>query len=181
MDNNQIPVHYVCTLTEAEELISQRENFWVSDCGCREKQGECKRSRLDVCLIFNPDDQGSGGNNKQISKFAAFEILQVAKESALVPRPFRDNSRQLTDGICFCCDDCCGYFLNQNEICDKGKYIAQTDLNGCTDCGVCEDVCYFKAREFVNGKLSFHEEDCYGCGLCPDTCPVACIELTERI
>jgi len=44
--------HYVCTYDEVEQILARQELYWVSDCGCREKKGDCAKSRIDLCLMF---------------------------------------------------------------------------------------------------------------------------------
>jgi ferredoxin len=109
------------------------------------------------------------------------KLFAEAKEKYLVVRPFRDDQdRTRVAGICFCCDDCCGYFLDPKEECDKGKYIQSTDFDNCTNCGDCEEVCYFNARSMVDEKLAVAADRCYGCGLCANICPTGCITMTDR-
>jgi len=177
MNDSQVPCHYVCTHDEARNLVEARKHFWVSNCGCRERRGHCARSRMDVCLMFNPEDQGSGSGKHEATLKEAQAILGEAGEKHLVTRPFRNKERTGTDGICFCCDDCCGYFLDPTERCDKGDLAAVTDLNLCTDCGVCVEVCYFGARTMTAGGLAVDAARCYGCGLCVAVCPEGCIEM----
>lgn len=87
----------------------------------------------------------------------------------------------ITDGICFCCDDCCEYFTNPGEIkCDKGKFIEQTDREKCNDCGICVTVCYFGTRKMDDGELMIDRDHCYGCGLCLEVCPEDCLEMVPR-
>lgn len=177
-------LHYVCTRDEARKLAAQRDKFWVSNCGCREGGPGCKRSRIDVCLIFSEFDQGSGTGLHEVSKKFVEGIFKEAEDKHLVTRPFRNpEDKTVTDGICFCCDDCCGYFKDTEEACDKGRFIEQTDMEACTLCGECVPVCYFKARKMVDGKLAINQEGCYGCagcGLCLDVCPEDCIEMVKR-
>lgn len=109
------------------------------------------------------------------------DILKEAEAKNLVARPFRNEARTVSEGICFCCDDCCGYFLNPKEVCDKGRFIESTDREQCTDCGVCADVCYFGARKLAGDRFEILREMCYGCGLCRDVCPEECIEMAERV
>jgi len=173
-------LHYVCTREEARELIKPVTRFWVSNCGCREERGKCERSRIDLCLIFAEGDPGSGSGKHEISRAELEAIFQEAEAKHLVTRPFRNEARTATDGICFCCDDCCGYFLNRDEVCDKGKFGEQTDSERCTDCEVCVDVCFFGARKMTDGKLVVAGGGCYGCGLCQDVCPEDCIAMVAR-
>jgi Pyruvate/2-oxoacid:ferredoxin oxidoreductase delta subunit len=183
MDNQNLAFHYVCTWEQAKEIAGRFERYWVEDCGCRVKrENKCARSRIDVCLLFKPDIGGSGGGDrKEISRGELEGILHEAKEKHLVSRPFRnDKDRTKTEGICFCCDDCCGYFLDPAEVCDKGDLIEMTKTDGCTLCGDCADVCYFEARKMSDGELVVDREKRHGCGLCAEVCPTECVEMVRR-
>jgi ferredoxin len=180
MVENTIPFHYVCTLEEAASLINARQKFWVSNCGCREARGQCKRSRMDVCLMFSEAFQGTGSGRHEITKAEAGALLREAREKNLVARPFRNGARTDTDGICFCCDDCCGYFLDTTEVCDRGKFVAETDMELCNNCGECVEVCYFEARTMKGEELASETDKCYGCGLCVSACPEDCIDMVQR-
>lgn len=179
--DKKLSFHYVCTRSEAEELIEKNSKFWVSNCGCREKKGQCDHSSMYVCLFFKPDMRGTGSGFKEGSRALAAGILEDAREKQLVTRPFRDEKEMSeTQGICFCCDDCCEYFNNSEELCDKGQYIEKTDFDVCTHCGECVDVCYFMARSMDRDELIIDQSKCYGCGLCQDACPLECIDMTPR-
>ncbi|MBI4858679.1 MAG: 4Fe-4S binding protein [Candidatus Riflebacteria bacterium] len=173
-------MHYVCTHDEARELCSGRSPLWVSNCGCREGKGACGRSRMDVCVMFTGDQPGSGSGKREISPEEMAEILQVARAKGLVARPFRDESRKETVGVCFCCDDCCAYFLSPEERCDPGTSRERTDMEACTHCGACVDVCFFKARVMTGETLKLDRKRCYGCGLCVPACPVGCVQMVPR-
>ncbi|MFC1683273.1 4Fe-4S binding protein [Candidatus Zixiibacteriota bacterium] len=183
MNKSKPAFHFVCTREQARELVGGQERFWASNCGCREdRERGCKRSRMDLCLMFRDDIVGSGGSGKrEVFIEDVQEFFREAEENHLVIRPYRDEeTRTRVDGICFCCDDCCEYFVNPNEVCDKGDLIEKTDLEACTHCGMCVDVCYFGARQIVGEELAVDREKCYGCGLCLDVCPVECVEMVSR-
>jgi Pyruvate/2-oxoacid:ferredoxin oxidoreductase delta subunit len=178
MTNDDFAIHYVCTRQEGRRLADAHDRFWASNCGCREGRGGCARSRTDVCLIFDPAFGGSGSNMHEITRAEVDEIFREAETKLLVTRPYRDpGDRDKTDGICFCCDDCCGYFRNPQEVCDKGAMAEATDMDACTQCGLCADVCHFHARRMENDVLVVIHDNCYGCGLCADVCPVDCIQM----
>jgi ferredoxin len=172
-------MHFVCTIDEAKEYIKNESEFWVSNCGCRERKGKCNQSRIDVCLMFH-DIPTSGSGKREIKRVDVNSILQEAKEKKLVPRPFRNEDRTRVDGVCFCCNDCCSYFLDADEKSDKGIMIEKTDMASCTDCGSCVDVCFFNARTIQDDKLKIIFDNCYGCGLCIDACPEDSIEMINR-
>jgi hypothetical protein len=180
MAGSEPALHYVCTWDEAAELLATHEAFWVSPCGCRESHGGCIRSRHDVCLQFHPRTAADPTGIRPISREEAEGILQEARAIPLVTRPFRGwEDRTVTEGICFCCDDCCGYFRNREERCDRGRFVQSTRRRECNDCGECVEVCLFGARAMTAGRLDLTNEDCYGCGLYVSHCPLGSIEMTE--
>jgi len=131
--------------------------------------------------MFRGDFEQSGSNLHEASIDEVKSILDETGDKNLVSRPFRnDKDRSLIDGICFCCECCCEYFTKPDEICDKGKFIEKTDESMCNFCGDCVDVCYFKAREVEDEKLSVNRDNCYGCGLCAKVCPEECVEMAAR-
>jgi NAD-dependent dihydropyrimidine dehydrogenase PreA subunit len=182
MNGKEVAFHYVCTRDEARELVKKFHRFWVSNCGCRqERGGKCRRSRMDLCLMFRDDIETSGTGMKEVSFSEVEEIFRESQEAHLVTRPFRDEeTKTRTEGICFCCDDCCGYFQNEDGVCDKGKLIERTRSSECTNCGECVEVCYFGARQLEGDELIIDRDNCYGCGLCVDICPMEYIEMVVR-
>ena len=183
LNGEDLALHYVCTGAQAREIVAGRDRFWLSACGCREARGNlCTRSRIDVCLQIHAETAASAfSDKKEITPDEVDLLLSEAETKRLVCRPFRGESdRSVTEGICFCCDDCCGYFLNRGERCDKGTLIEQTDTETCNDCGACVDACHFGARSLVDGVLALHREECFGCGLCLQACALACVEMIPR-
>ncbi len=182
MNENKPAFHFVCTHDQARELVRKNHRLWASNCGCREsKDGGCQRSRMDLCLMFRDDLEASGSGKREITASDVEEFFQEAEEKHLVTRPFRDDeARTRVDGICFCCDDCCWYFTREEEVCDKGDLIERTEMESCTNCGICADICCFGARKMEDGELAVDRDQCYGCGLCVDVCPVECVEMVAR-
>jgi ferredoxin len=180
MTGEKRPQHYVCTLEEAREITARSERFWVSVCGCRNaKKGGCGQSRADVCLQFREKTAATGPGTRAVDRAFVEGILAEAVDKRLVPRPFRDEQGE-TEGICFCCDDCCSYFTKiGNEQCDKGKMIEATNAAACISCGTCVEACRFGARTFDDG-LKIDQDKCYGCGLCVEACPDTCISMVKR-
>lgn len=182
MNTDELHFHFVCTRDEAREIIDQQNMYWVSNCGCRESGSGCTRSRMDVCLFFDTQMGGTGSNLREVDREFVEGILTEAETTHLVPRPFRyEDDKTRVQGICFCCEDCCYYFVEKPpDSFDRGSYIEKTDADSCTHCGVCTEVCYFDARTMGEEKLEVFRDNCYGCGLCIDVCPVPCIQMVER-
>ena len=183
MSEQEKGMHFVSTYDEAKTFIEQNDTYWISDCGCRKEHSGCTRSRADVCLGFREGATSTDSGLRRASRADAMALLKEAFEKKLVTRPFRSKDRTEVYGICFCCDCCCGYFVDPDQgeyVCDKGDYIEQTDLDSCTHCGVCADVCYFKEREMVDDQLVITRQNCYGCGLCERVCPEHVVGMEKR-
>ena len=184
MNDNGEPVHFVSTFEEAERLVAERDEFWLMACGCRQGQGssdhQCARSVHEVCLWFK-NYEGVEAQQK-ITKAEAQKLIKYGHEKKLVARPFRNSKDpSIIEGVCLCCDDCCFFFTKGNEQSDKGKLIESTDWEECTECGLCVDACYFKARTYSEDEgFAVDRKLCYGCGLCIEACPENCIEMTSR-
>lgn len=178
---NDLAMHFVCMREELQALIDNTKRFWISNCGCREgKEGGCRQSRMDVCLMFSDGIGSSGSGKREVTREDVAGIMREAELKHLVTRPYRSEDRKTVEGSCICCHDCCAYFLNTEERCDKGAFIEETDAKECVDCGACVDLCYFGARKMVGDKLVVDREKCYGCGLCRDGCAVDCIKMLAR-
>lgn len=180
MNQSNLSMHYVSTRQQAWEMVQTHDHFWVSNCGCRENRGFCSRSRMDLCLTFDADAETSGSGKKAADLATVNQIFSDAFAAHLVTRPFRNPTRTAEDGICFCCDDCCEYFTNPAETCDKGTKIAVSSLDTCLDCDVCTEYCYFGARVRVDDRLVVDPDKCYGCGICADVCTSGCIQMVDR-
>ena len=179
--SQDLSLHFVCTHEEARKIAFVHNRFWVSNCGCREGRGRCSRSRMDLCLMFRDETACSGSGMKEITLTDVLGIFDEAADKKLVARPFRDEpDRTIVDGICFCCDDCCGYFLDRTEKCDKGTQIESTDMINCSFCGDCVPACYFGARKMVDDELVVARDECYGCGMCVQSCPEDAISMVMR-
>lgn len=180
--NEEVHFHFVCTRDEAREIIGSQNKYWVSNCGCREGGSGCKRSRMDVCLFFDTQMGGTGSNFREVDREFVEGILTEAEDKHLITRPFRyEDDKTSVQGICFCCDDCCYYFTEESpEPFDKGMFMEKTDMEDCTHCAACVEVCSFDARKMENDNLEVIQDNCYGCGLCIDVCPTDCIQMVKR-
>ena len=120
--------------------------------------------------------------SEKISKEKALELMDYGQDKKLVARPFRNgNDGTIVEGVCLCCDDCCCFFSQGEEPSDKGQQIESTDWESCTECALCVDLCYFKARTYSEDEgFAVDRSLCYGCGLCVATCPEECIEMVPR-
>ena len=89
MNDTEAAFHFVCTRNQARELVKKFDRFWASNCGCRaEREGGCRKSRMDLCLMFRDDIVGSGGSGKrEVFLEDVMEFIREAEEKHLVTRP----------------------------------------------------------------------------------------------
>lgn len=68
-------------------------------------------------------------------------------------------------------------FLNPviKERREVGQMIPQVDLEKCTYCGRCAEVCQYHAIAVVAQKVLVFPELCHGCGSCTINCPTGAI------
>jgi len=63
----------------------------------------------------------------------------------------------------------------------KGLNVAAMDKAKCTECGICEAACRFKAISDTGSGYEVNPTRCEGCGVCVFVCDQDAIILTERI
>ena len=180
-----------------QEILSiiERSNAWgKAYCYCRYSQRKhndtpnCDHP-LWTCLHISPgnslyDIPYKSEKMKRISKEEVIELLMDAERRGLVHQIVFFPSPQFYYVICNCCPCCC---LGLSNFMKKGApqvvksdFIADTDLNKCSHCGVCEEWCYFGARNYEDNKLKFNPNQCFGCGVCVSKCPEKAILLKRK-
>jgi len=73
-------------------------------------------------------------------------------------------------------------FLNPQimESRSVGLPVPQVDLEKCTYCGKCAEVCQFSAIAVIKKNVLTFPELCHGCGACSLLCPADAITEVER-
>ena len=66
--------------------------------------------------------------------------------------------------------------MTQDTVHSEGN-VAMVDENSCNGCGICADVCAYKAIEIVEEKAVVNELICKGCGSCAAACLSGAIDL----
>lgn len=78
------------------------------------------------------------------------------------------------------------YLLLHPEIQEKHQFTggkkAHLDVEECTLCGQCVDICRFEAiSKKENGEIIIDHISCEGCGVCSYICPFEAIKMEENI
>jgi ferredoxin len=171
-------------------------DFIATGCGCKARKKEpCKVARppYQTCILIGEPVltnflmQHQPDVSRRVSREEALHLLKDFHTQGLVHNAwFKDCIRDRFYVICSCCSCCCLGFemmntVGVNQITSSG-YAAVLNPDKCKGCGICVEVCQFKANTLDNGKSRIHWEDCYGCGQCSSKCPhgARTLELDER-
>jgi dihydropyrimidine dehydrogenase (NAD+) subunit PreA len=63
------------------------------------------------------------------------------------------------------------------ELANEAPAFAGVNSSACTNCGICEKLCFYRAIHESGGKRRVDAGKCDGCGLCAQVCPVKAIAL----
>jgi MinD superfamily P-loop ATPase len=112
---------------------------------------------------------GKGGTGK--STFATALAFELAKKGEVL----------LVDADVDCPDDHLIASIPRTEIAEVHKDIPVWDMEKCTKCGLCGEVCKMNAIIAVKGREPvFIPEQCSGCEACGIACPVNAITFTKK-
>lgn len=170
------------------EMIDRVSHRVIVDyCLCRETL-DCKNYPHDIgCLMMGRSAlEISPEVSREVSPEEAKAHVDRAVEAGLVPfmgKARVDNfvfgikNRKQLLSVCFCCECCCiSRFArnvppqlrmeNLNRL--EGLKI-EVDEDACNGCGACEQVCFLKVIDMVDGRPVIGES-CVGCGRCATVC-----------
>ncbi len=68
---------------------------------------------------------------------------------------------------------------NVEELAKLPPKFAQVDKAACTNCGICEKVCFYRAISEKDKARWADRSLCDGCGLCQQMCPAKAITLVD--
>jgi Pyruvate/2-oxoacid:ferredoxin oxidoreductase delta subunit len=165
-------------------ILNQPLKLAVLECPCRaQKENSCPR---DVCLVVGEPFvsfvvEHSPDKARRIEVGEALQILQEEEERGHIHTAwFKDVMHGRFYTICNCCKCCClgmaSYFRGVPRIAHSG-YQPSIDVNSCTNCGSCREICPFGAIASIDDVPVVNSSLCMGCGLCVSHCPGQAIEL----
>lgn len=173
---------WILPTAQVIDILRNARIFLLIDCECRTLFKRCNNP-INVCFLVNDaaDESLKKGEGRKISIEEAKTILEKANENGLVHMTIY-SPEQYICALCSCCLCCCGNLqllkkFNRRDFIAHSDYIAITDFDKCTSCGICTDRCIFDARAIKNNELIVAGKQCYGCGLCVTTCPQKAIAM----
>jgi len=176
---------WVIPTQKAVEILREAESFAFTDCGCRLAFRRCSKP-IDTCLLIGKYAglNVEKGLARRISLEEAEQVLKKANEHGLVHLTIYMPGQGVF-ALCSCCDCCCHDLqimkrFGRPDFIARSDYVAETDLDKCSNCGVCVDRCVFEARTMVDQSLQYDSKKCFGCGLCVTTCSTGATDLVER-
>jgi NADPH-dependent glutamate synthase beta subunit-like oxidoreductase/NAD-dependent dihydropyrimidine dehydrogenase PreA subunit len=140
---------------EVSKYLNESTTFSCSDCSCRasrEAQGEgCGHPKEDMCiqLDYAAEYYIRTGKGREISREAAFEIINRAEANGLMHSIPNFDGVGKTHAICNCCGCSCfsmkmgAMYANPDML--RSNYVAQVDTDGCVACGECVETCHMNA------------------------------------
>lgn len=177
------PLHMIEPVIEKAQLLA------VCHCPCRMRYkltGQGCDHPTEVCMKFDEMaryviDQGLG---REITTEEALEIARKSEEAGLVH--FVDNTGGEIKHNCNCCGCACWNVgpIRRRKIPRDAimatYFMRQTDVDECTQCGACLEICPVDALEMNDGPPVVDEEWCIGCGVCATVCPADAITMKVR-
>lgn len=183
----RVPNRDYLLLEEALEMVDAATDHAVVGCDCRALLDNCDFER-DNCVRL---DEGARltlahGYGRRVTKEEMRQIVIDANMAGLMHTGERFwKERAEVFGFCNCCACCCfptlaGIKAGLHKTWPRVYYVAERDLDLCSNCGVCAQRCGFAAFfEDESGEVQFNADECRGCGICVTGCPSDAIAMVK--
>lgn len=182
----------VLPLEELSKILDNYDTIGVASCYCRHRKDlinePCKKTDdRKNCFSFGRTAEFliSQGFQERVSKEEAMKILKKCEDDGLVHKAFHTNldPEKEIDGICNCCQCCCGtfeaHYAGAFPLMDISTYLASVNTDDCVGCGTCVENCNANAIELQDAVAVINEKRCVGCGICAHLCPESVITMNR--
>jgi len=176
---------WVLPTEQVIEFLRGARSLALTECTCRSHYQHCDNP-LEVCFLLDDaaDQAVADRTARPVPLEEAAVVLHQANEHGLVHLTIYEPEHTVY-AVCSCCACCCHdlQFLQlygRGDLVAHSEYVAQTDVETCTQCGACVERCVFGARVWQGDRLSYDAGACYGCGLCVTVCAAGATVLTLR-
>jgi len=189
LDLGELPKSVIPYEHARKILVENPENIAVIDCVCRTLKGDKGCHPRSVCILIGDPwvswalEREKHLNGRRITQEEALEILRDEHERGHVHAAFfKDAAAGRMYHICNCCPCCCTALHTQNYIgapmFGGSGFAAEIDGEKCVKCGVCVEVCNFKAlSQDGDGAIAVDTDACKGCEACVGKCPSGAISM----
>jgi len=174
---------WVIPTAQAVSILTGAESFALAPCICKTNY-KCDKP-IDVCFLLNEigNKASAQGIARKIDLDEAIEVLKIANEKGLVHLILFKPDRELY-ALCSCCECCCHDLQllikhGRRDLIAHSDFVAETETELCSHCGICIDRCVFNARFQDEETVSYDPKSCYGCGLCITSCPEGAISMVS--
>lgn len=172
-------------------LLSRSKVTGISTCYCRDTQRKHSETPncdhpINTCIHIGfgkslHEIPYKSENLVKVSKSEIKRLLEECDERGLVHQIIFFPNPSFYYVVCNCCPCCC---VVMNKFLKSGSpqmirsdFVAETNFDVCSNCGICSNWCHFKARIYRQGSLILKPENCFGCGICISKCPENAISL----
>jgi len=176
---------WVLPTEQVVEFLRNARSFALTHCTCRSHYQRCDNP-VEVCFLLDhaADQAVADGAARYVSLEEAMRVLRQANARGLVHLTIYFPEQRIY-AVCSCCSCCCHdlQFLRlygRSDLIAHSEYVAQTNMEACTQCGDCVERCVFGARVWQDSHLSYDAGACFGCGLCVTVCSVGANVLEPR-
>ncbi len=182
--------HAVFPFEMMEEVIKKVKVIALVHCPCRTMARLSGRTRCDYplenCIKYDELAEYviERGIGREITKQEALEIIKKSEEAGLVH--LVDNAREGIKHTCNCCGCCCwsvGTIRRKKiprDVLMAIYFLRETDLEKCTGCGQCADICPVQVIKMEGDFPVVDKEWCIGCGVCAVPCPSGAVKLVRK-
>ena len=175
---------------DVRSIIDKFDTIAVTNCYCRHHKNLLGKTcaiteEKQNCLLFGRMAEFiiERRFGKRISREEAQRIVDESREVGLVHKAFHtklDIEREEA-AICNCCKCCCEtfalYYKGAIPMQTYTSFIAGMDVEACTGCGICSDMCPMEAIDMIDDQARIDKDKCIGCGVCAYHCSSQAIEL----
>lgn len=169
-------------------IMVDPDHIAVLECPCRSARPDpCMP--LDVCLIVGEPFasfiiEHHPERARWIDAEEGMDILQEEAERGHVHHAFfKDAMLGRFYAICNCCPCCCGAMQsvrNGTPMISSSGYLSVVDVQICSSCGLCEEICPFEAIDYDGEHPEILFAKCMGCGVCVHHCPEGALQLVPE-
>jgi len=173
--------------TARDIVMNDPAHIVALECPCRSvRENPCLP--LDVCLVVGEPFAGMVAAHhpekaRWIDQGEAVEILEAEHARGHVHHAFfKDAMLGRFYAICNCCSCCCGAmqaWRSGTPMLASSGYVARVDVDRCSGCGRCAEVCPFDAMAVEDAIARVAPDRCMGCEVCVSTCPKDAVTLVR--